>query len=93
MCKRIRTRTRTWRAAIALLAAAALLSPLAATAQQKGARGKKGRTLSFEEDVIESQYLRPQGENVQGINKKKRQSLIRVRTDFYSEIVRSAQDL
>lgn len=76
------------RAAIALLATA-LLAPAAASAASK----KKGRTVSFDEDNIETSYLRPEGSSIQGINKKKRQSLIRVRTDFFAEIIRSAQDL
>lgn len=76
------------RAAILLLAAALLL-PAAASAANK----KKGRTLSFEEDTVETTYLRPEGSSIQGINKKKRQSLIRVRMHFFAEIIRSAQDL
>lgn len=80
--------------ALALLAAAALLAvtllPAAASAAD---RKKKGRTLSFEEDVVETTYLRPEGTVIEGINKKKRQSLIRIRIDFFAEIVRSAQDL
>ncbi len=85
--------TRRLGVAAALLAAASLVAPVAASAQEKGGKGKKGRTLNFDEDVVETSYLRPEGGNIQGINKKKRQSLIRVRTDFYAEVVRSAQDL
>ncbi len=79
---------------VALAALATLALPALATAQEKAGRGKKGpRVLSFEEDHIEGQYQKPGGENIQSLNKKKRQSLIRVRTDFYAEIVRSARDL
>ncbi len=79
---------------LALVALVMLALPGLALAQEKAGKGKKGaRVLSFEEDHIEGQYQKPGGENIQSLNKKKRQSLIRVRTDFYAEIVRSARDL
>ncbi|MEY3012710.1 MAG: hypothetical protein RIT45_1445 [Pseudomonadota bacterium] len=77
-------------AALMLAFLAGLLLPAVASSAPR----KKGpRTLSFEEDNVDATYLRPEGSSIQGINKKKRQSLIRVRTDFFAEIVRSAQDL
>lgn len=78
-------------AALMLAFLAGLLLP--AVASSATPRKKGPRTLSFEEDNVDATYLRPEGSSIQGINKKKRQSLIRVRTDFFAEIVRSAQDL
>ena len=72
-------------------ALAALALPLAAEAQ--GKKRDKGRTISFEDDVIETTYLRPEGTVVEGINKNKRRSLIKIRLDFFAEIKRSAEDL
>ena len=57
-------------------------------------RGAKStRTVTFEDDVIETALLRPDGAVVEGINKNKRASLIRIRTTFFAEIIRSAEDL
>ena len=66
-----------------------------AYAQDKGGKGKKGKSkeYSFEDDVIETQYLRPDTANVEGINKNKRVSLIRIRMNFFAELIRSAEDL
>lgn len=77
----------------AILAAAA---PTDGWAQDKGKGGaKKGKSkeYSFEDDVIETQYLRPDTANVEGISKNKRASLIRIRMNFFAELVRSAEDL
>ncbi len=76
--------------AVAAMLALALVPAVASAADPKK---NKGRTLSFEEDVVETSYLRPEGTVIEGINKKKRQSLIRIRLDFYQEIMRSAQDI
>jgi len=81
----------------AAIAVVGLAAPPIAVAQDKGkpAAAKKGksREYSFEDDVIETQYLRPDTANVEGINKNKRASLIRIRTNFFAELIRSAEDL
>lgn len=66
-----------------------------AFAEDKGKAAKKGKSkeYSFEDDVIETQYLRPDTANVEGINKNKRNSLIRIRMNFFAELIRSAEDL
>lgn len=71
------------------------LAPQAADAQEKGAKkkGEKSRTVSFEDDLIEAQYLRPDTEAIQGLSNRTRTSLIRIRKDFFAEIIRSAEDL
>lgn len=93
------------KAAAALIGASLVLAPTAiwsvaapseGWAQDKGKAGaKKGKSkeYSFEDDVIETQYLRPDTANVEGISKNKRASLIRIRMNFFAELVRSAEDL
>lgn len=74
----------------------AVAAPSEGMAQDKGKGGaKKGKSkeYSFEDDVIETQYLRPDTANVEGISKNKRASLIRIRMNFFAELVRSAEDL
>jgi hypothetical protein len=79
----------------AVLLVSALVA-LPALAQDKGASKKKGdksRTVSFEDDLIEAQYLRPDTEAIQGLSNRTRTSLIRIRKDFFAEIIRSAEDI
>ncbi len=86
-------------AAALVLAPTAVLSavaPATGWAQDKGkpaAKKGKSKEYSFEDDVIETQYLRPDTANVEGLNKNKRASLIRIRLNFFAELVRSAEDL
>ncbi|MCO4762678.1 MAG: hypothetical protein KC502_14290 [Myxococcales bacterium] len=66
------------------------MTPMDADAKR---RKKKTRTLSFEDDQVEASFLRPEGSTTTSLSKKKRSSLIRVRMDFFAEIIRSARDL
>ena len=67
------------------------LAPTAGFA--KGKRRKASRTVSFEDDMVETAYLRPESSVVESINSRTRTSLIRIRMDFFKEIVRSATKL
>lgn len=78
--------------AVTVALAALSLQPAESWAQsKKGAKSQ--RTVTFEDDVIETALLRPDGAVVEGINKNKRASLVRIRTNFFAEIIRSAEDL
>lgn len=87
--------SRTWKSfrlvALALLAVSAVAA--VADAQQPGRKKDKSRTVSFEDDVIETTLLRPDVATTESINTKRRKSLIRIRTSFFAEIIRSAEDL
>ncbi len=74
-----------------VLTAAALSVPAVAQAQTKG-KGKGARTLTFEDDVIETAYIKPEGGAID-VKQNQRQSLIRIRTNFFAELFRSAEDL
>lgn len=78
---------------VTLLVAALSASAAAADDKGKGAKKGKSKEYSFEDDVIETQYLRPDTANVEGLNKNKRNSLIRIRMNFFAELIRSAEDL
>ena len=82
---------KTRRLAILALTLAAFAVPTVAQAQSKG-KGKGSRTVSFEDDVIEAQYIRPEGGTID-VKQNQRQSLIRIRTNFFAELFRSAEDL
>ncbi len=77
----------------ALAVVALVCTPVIVDAASKRKRAKKTRTLSFEDDVVETSYLRPESSVVETLNKKKRSSLIRIRMDFFAEIIRSARNL
>ena len=80
----------------ALAAMLLLLFAVPASAQDKGKGkkpGDKSRTVSFEDDNIEAQYLKPDTEAIQGLSNRTRVSLIRIRKDFFAEIIRSAEDI
>lgn len=49
--------------------------------------------MSFEGDVVEAQFLRPDQGVTEGLIRKKKNSLIKLRTDFVDEILKSAEDL
>lgn len=74
-----------------LIALSLVVAPV--TVDAKPRRAKKTRTLSFEDDLVETSYLRPESSVVETLNKKKRSSLIRIRMDFFAEIIRSARNL
>jgi hypothetical protein len=80
--------------AVLSLAVLGTMLALPAVAQEKGKKkGDKSRTVSFEDDMIEAQYLRPDTEAIQGLSNRTRNSLIRIRKDFFAEIIRSAEDI
>ena len=60
---------------------------------KKPAKKNEGRSLSFEDDNIETQYQRPDTDAIQGLSTRTRNSLIRIRKDFFAEIIRSAEDI
>ena len=76
-----------------LVALALVVTPMALDAAPPNRSSRKTRTLSFEDDVVETTYLRPESSVVETLNKKKRSSLIRIRMDFFAEIIRSARNL
>ncbi len=77
------------------MAAAALIGVALAPsfAEAKPRRSKASRTVSFEDDVVETSYLRPESSVVESINSRTRTSLIRIRMDFFRKIIRSATQL
>jgi hypothetical protein len=70
----------------------------AAEAQdKKGGADKAGppkvKVYDFSGDTIEGDLIRPEGSSVDARDFAKHSSLIRIRKDFISEIIKSAEDL
>ncbi len=69
--------------------------PAAAPAGDSGDNTSyKAKTVyDFEDDMVEGDLQRPDGELVDGIRKTQHSSLIEIRKDFIPEIIKSAEDL
>ena len=63
------------------------------TADAKRRKKDEGKVFDFEGDTIETDYLKPDAAMVESIVRQKRASLIKIRTDFVNEIVKSAEDI
>lgn len=72
------------------------LAAAPASAQQKPAAGgdkPKATSYDFDDDIVEGDLVRPEGEMVGSASKVKHSSLIRIRTDFLKEMLKSAEDI
>lgn len=65
----------------------------AQTPKGKAKAEEKVREMDFEGDVVEAQFLRPDQSVAEALVRRKKSSLIQVRTDFVDEILKSAEDL
>ena len=71
---------------------AAALFPVAAVAQPKESKPKV-KIYDFSGDTIEGDLIKPEGTSVDARDFAKHTSLIRIRTNFIAEILKSAEDL
>jgi hypothetical protein len=81
---------------IGMMLAAA--SPLAAAAQQKNdgapkVEYEKKTVINFEDDTIEGDLKRPDGEYVEARQKVEHSNLIRIREDWKDKVMQSSGDL
>jgi hypothetical protein len=70
--------------------------PSPAKTSDKGkeqAAGSKVKVYDFSGDTIEGDLIRPEGTTVDARDFAKHASLIRIRTNFIPEIIKSAEDL
>ena len=83
---------------LAIIAVAGLLLTSTAMAQEEGAApaaggGGDATTYDFEDDLVQGDLVRPDGENLMVRRKGARESLIRVREHFISELLKSVENL
>jgi hypothetical protein len=86
---------------LAIIAVAGLLMTSTALAQEAGAApapaggggGGDATTYDFEDDLVQGDLVRPDGENLMVRRKGARESLIRVREHFISELLKSVENL
>ncbi len=80
----------------ATLTGPAYAQPAASKTSDKGndkAAGSKVKVYDFSGDTIEGDLIRPEGTTVDARDFAKHSSLIRIRTNFIPEIIKSAEDL
>ncbi|NLY94544.1 MAG: hypothetical protein GXY23_11015 [Myxococcales bacterium] len=58
-----------------------------------GAQSNEVTEISFEDDLISGDLVRPDGENIQVTKRGGRSSLIRIRQNFIPEMLKSVEDL
>jgi hypothetical protein len=79
------------------LAIALLLAPLIARADPPkpadGSRPTRVQTLTFDDDAVEGDLTRPDGEYVQARKRVKHTNLIKIREEFRDKLLRSAGQL
>ena len=81
-----------------LLLAIVIAFPLAAAAQQKQqpppkVEYEKKTVINFEDDTIEGDLKRPDGEYVEARQKVEHSNLIRIREDWKDKVMQSSGDL
>ena len=69
--------------------------PVRTDAGGGGGKGGKGgpQTIDFEDDTIEGDLTKPDGEYVEARKKVKHSNLIRIREDFQDKVMQSAGEL
>ena len=79
----------------ALAAASLFLVAAPASAQNAGdnVQYKSKTVYDFDDDVVEGDLVRPDGEFVDSRKAAKHSSLIKIRADFIPEMLKSAEDI
>lgn len=77
----------------AMIAILSLTGVGAVLAQEDNASYKSKTVYDFEDDNVEGDLQRPDGELVNSINKAQHESLIEIRKDFIPEMLKSLEDI
>jgi len=86
---------RVWMLMVALLPGLAAAQDKSATssAEAAAAKAQKRSEFSFEEDTIEGDLSRPDGEYVEALKKVPHSNLIRVREEYRDKVMQSVDEL
>jgi hypothetical protein len=60
---------------------------------EKNVRYQKTTNIDFEDDIVEGDLTRPDGEYVEAIKKVKHSNLIRIREEFKDKVMQSVGEL
>jgi hypothetical protein len=64
-----------------------------AAAQEGGGGGGNATTYDFEDDLVQGDLVRPDGENLMVRRRGARESLIKIREHFVPELLKSVENL
>jgi hypothetical protein len=64
-----------------------------ATAQKAAGGGADATSYDFEDDLVQGDLVRPDGENLMVRRRGARESLIRIREHFINELLKSVENL
>ena len=64
-----------------------------ASAQEEGGGGGNATTYDFEDDLVQGDLVRPDGENLMVRRRGARESLIKIREHFVPELLKSVENL
>jgi hypothetical protein len=78
---------------LVLIAAVALAAPAFAAAAEGNVRYNKTTTYDFEDDTIEGDLTKPDGEYVEARKRVKHSKLIRIREEFKDKVMQSVGEL
>lgn len=81
------------RVLVAFLSVAFLAGVSTVALAQEPAPKDEPKELNFEDDVIETSFLKPDSALIEGEQRKAGGSLLKIRQDFVAEIVKSAEDI
>ena len=86
---------RVWMLIVALLPALAVAQDAASTssAENTAAKAQKRTEFSFEEDTIEGDLSRPDGEYVEALKRVPHSNLIRIREEYRDKVMQSVDEL
>lgn len=78
---------------VMLVVAGTVLMAGPAFAQEDAAGGAAATTYDFEDDLVQGDLVRPDGENLMVRRKGARESLIKIREHFVPELLKSVENL
>jgi hypothetical protein len=83
--------SRLWKVAIVVGSLAAFAAPVVGQDNPRGAG--EATSYDFEDDLVQGDLVRPDGENLLVRRRGARESLIRVREHFVNELLKSVENL
>jgi hypothetical protein len=76
-----------------MLMAALMMAPALAAAAEPAKKGEKTQVVNFEDDTIQGDLTKPDGEYVEARKAVNHTNLIRIREEFRDKVLQSVSDL
>ncbi|HKP59238.1 MAG TPA: hypothetical protein VJV78_21090 [Polyangiales bacterium] len=80
-------------AVLSVLLLAGLVASVSAQEGEGGGGGGSATTYDFEDDLVQGDLVRPDGENLMVRRRGARESLIKIREHFVPELLKSVENL